>query len=328
MGLGILLAAALSAAAVPTVQYDVIDLGPNNFGPDFVSSINGSGVAVGASNGGAVVFADGDTIPLPFTSATRVNEDGDVAGLIVTPVPHSQVGFAEHAVVFRQGVLQDLGTLDRSRTDSSVAFDLNESGWVVGSTTLKDGTTRPVAWVDGAIQELPVAADDPTVRAIAINTAGQIAVSSETSGAYLVAGEEVTALGAFTATDISDTGVVAGWGAKTTQPAVGISVPVIWSQGTLTELPGVPLAQWTRAAAINTAGQLVGSFYAAGSFAPNTRGFVYQDGVSRDLNTMISHEVRWNIVSANDIDEAGRIVANGYIVQGDGRQHALLLVPR
>jgi probable HAF family extracellular repeat protein len=76
---------------------------------------------------------------------------------------------------------------------------------------------------------------------------------------------------------------------------------------------------YSRAAGINTAGQVVGSSYAA---PYTTRAFLYSGGVMTDLNTLLPAGSGWVLQSANAINDHGQIVGQG---THNGQTHAFLL---
>ncbi len=54
--------------------------------------------------------------------------------------------------------------------------------------------------------------------------------------------------------------------------------------------------------------------------------FLYSGGNMRDLNSLISPKSRWELTNVEDISDNGHVV--GKAVDEDGREHAVLLVPR
>ncbi|MCX6664990.1 MAG: PEP-CTERM sorting domain-containing protein, partial [Euryarchaeota archaeon] len=63
------------------------------------------------------------------------------------------------------------------------------------------------------------------------------------------------------------------------------------------------------ARAINNLGQIVGSSTTPGNTAQHA--FLWQNGIIYDLNDFISPDSGWELIEANDINDAGQIVGYG-----------------
>jgi len=92
---------------------------------------------------------------------------------------------------------------------------------------------------------------------------------------------------------------------------------------TLPILPGDDVAFAT---GINNRGQVVGSTLKSGEWS---HGFIGQEGVVTDLNTLIPHESNLFIVAASNINDHGQISGMATVVSGPdaGKVHAILLTP-
>jgi probable HAF family extracellular repeat protein len=234
--------------------------------------------------------------------------------------------------VWESGSIRALPTLGGN---NGFATGANNRGQVVGwaENAVHDATCtspqvlqfRAAIWGPGKdrIRELPPLAGDSTSAATAVNNRGQVVGISGICG---------NAVGAFSAahavlweegipTDIGNLGGVAWntpmamneWG-----DVVGFSNihasdgdtfnahAFLWTRRSgikdLGTLPGDALSQGL---GINNWGQVVGISCTAG-FA-SCRGFLWQDGVMMDLNSLVVSGTAGPIYAAGDIDDLGRI---------------------
>jgi probable HAF family extracellular repeat protein len=72
--------------------------------------------------------------------------------------------------------------------------------------------------------------------------------------------------------------------------------------------------------AINTLKQIVGTEHGISTLTP----FLIENGLMRNLNTLLPPASGWQLLEANDINDRGEIVGSGNI---NGQQHAFLLTP-
>jgi probable HAF family extracellular repeat protein len=187
-----------------------------------------------------------------FSTLWAVNELGDAVGFSET------AGFdSEHAVLWKDGQLIDLGILPNSEFTASRAYAVNDLGQVVGISfevnTFHIGATR---WENG--QAMPFPARYSACRPVGINNDG--AIVAVHCGVILPDGQ-LLPLGSLpgypenTPAAINDAGVVAG----TLSDNQGHSIPYRWARGTLTPLDLPPGATSGRATAINARGAIVGT---------------------------------------------------------------------
>lgn len=167
---------------------DLGSLGTTPFDASQAFSINGSGMIVGVSENGSFIPpgtpvlraasypgpVDLGTIMGPsgnFSRANGVNELGHFAGS-----SSANGNINTHAFVSTGGALVDLDDTGNGAISYSVAYDLNDSGDVVGfaRTVLGDARTHAVLWSGGATLELGELTGGDTSFARAINNAGQI----------------------------------------------------------------------------------------------------------------------------------------------------------
>jgi len=195
-----------------------------------------------------------------------------------------------HACRWIDDAPQDLGTLGG---EFSEALGVNEAGVIVGWAWDAGRRQRGFMWTEaGGMVEL-VIPDSETFIARSINNLDQVV------GTYRF---------------VDDNDVVQ-------------SHAVLWDHGVVTDL-GRPEGVMTEevisigGGAINDAGQVVGNFF---KFPELTGGaFLWEDGVMRDLSTLIDDE-GWTIGDAAAINNAGAIAATAS--HTDGRRRAVILTP-
>lgn len=129
------------------------------------------------------LFSQGVTIP------AAVNNVGDIVGSSVQW--NGTAAAQDHAFLFRQGRLIDLGTLgfDSAGNNTSTANGINNAGQIVGQTTVS-GTSVPHAFVyaNGVMTDLNALGSVPSgwtlTNAAAINDSGYIAATMSNSQTF------------------------------------------------------------------------------------------------------------------------------------------------
>ncbi len=197
------------------------------------------------------------------------------------------------AAIDRHGVAIDLGSLARL---GSVARDLNDSGQVVGFA--------------------------PTAFQPAANSASQPSV---TFHAFRYSRGTMRDLGTLGGTDsvansINDNGSVVGTSETANDAATHAFV---YSHGRMTDL-GTLGGRDSLAAAINDNGAVVGTSLTSTSAV---HGFIELHCRMVDLNSVIPKESGFVITRADDINDRGQIVAQGYETSSPTVDRALLLNP-
>ena len=276
----------------------------------------------GISSNGMVVGIAQTATPDPL------GESWSCAVFFPTFTGHTCLGF-----VWQDGVMTPLPTLGGN---NGYAAAVNSRGQVVGwaETTVQDPTCdapqllqfRAVLWEPkrGTTTELPPLPGDSASAATAINQRGQVVG---------ISGECDQAVGRFTARHavLWDRGTAAelpnlggqSWHTPTaineSGDVVGFSNPpgdangefiahaFLWTRKDgirdLGTLPGDAISQ---AQGVNARGQVVGvSCGDAGC-----RAFLWEDGVMWDLNALVTPAFDGTLVSARDVNDAGRITGD------------------
>jgi len=256
----------------------------------------------------ALTFQNGTLIDLgalPGTvssAAYGINDNGLIVGVSENGLIDPSTGYPEyHAVVWRHGVLSDLGTLGGT---VSQAFMVNDQGQVVGvaanavpdpyASGLGSCTSwncwtvttqqRAFLWEGGALQDLGTLGGNDAV-AYFVNAGGQVAGVSYTN-----------------TTPNSTTGLP-------TQE------PFLWGHGSMVGLGSLG-GTWGVAYSLNSRGQVAGNSNVAGD--QFWHAFFWDRGVLTDLGTLggdISYGA-W-------LNDAGNVVG-GSLLAGDQDEHAFL----
>ncbi|HEV8690159.1 MAG TPA: hypothetical protein VGQ91_07685, partial [Ideonella sp.] len=187
---GALLALAAAAPATAATYYVVKDLGTLPGDTDSIATgLNGQGDVVGWSNGpngyrGFVYTQAGGMVALPGLPdrprafPRKINNAGDIAG--TADAGGTDLG---HAVRWRGGVAQDLGTLPAG--DFSAAWGINNLGDVAGeSYTQANGINAVHAFVYTDAQGMVDLTPGSDGAAHGINDAGQVTGYLLFGGAY------------------------------------------------------------------------------------------------------------------------------------------------
>lgn len=311
------------SGVLPT--FTLIDLGtPTSEAEDLLPLINDLGTVVvtatipggnwdGVVDGGdeVHVLIEGgsyERVPplstdLPALRALALNNQDEIAGY----------AFDNEALQFTNGIVYDIssGVLrnlweETNHTAGVLAFDLNDSGSVLGSQNLEPYTQ---AWVyDGnaVVQLDQVVPGDPESRYyFALNNAGQVLGYHDSSqndpGAfvYTLATDDLQTLGQpgkdFTL--LNDAGTAAG----TTFDGTAL----VLHDGQSTRVIAGPAA-YVRPLDLNNQGWIVGSFGPTPS--PTNRAFLYDGETAFDLNLAVDDSGDWTLVSATDVNDLGEIV--------------------
>ncbi len=275
---------------------------------------NGSGPEATGDAWSAVVWTDSNSdgvadqvhdagIPLGGTDASgdAINSSGHVAG-------YSEATDGSYGAylwkdlngnwTMDDGEITPLGSL--SEGGDSDAADINAHDVVCGEATGDDGKNHPFVWSEAT-------------GMVGLGLLPDTATHDYQSGQ---------------ARGINDDGTVVGFIGYQPQPGVyGLGsgqVAVMWTDndgdgvadpGTITELPrlGGPSSM---AFAVNNLGQIVGDSRIAGGGDYSRHAFLYEDGVTYDLNDLILNGAGWTIYYAVDISDTGYVVGGADLAGG------------
>jgi probable HAF family extracellular repeat protein len=202
---------------------------------------------------------------------------------------------ASHAFLFANGTMTDLGTLGGN---SSLAYDINNNGQIVGWAHTAAGTQHAFLHANGQMTDLGLLAGASGGRASAISANGQIA----------------------------------GWFDFSTSEHIAQFSNGAWNDlGT-----GVAGTVHPFVFGINDSGNIVGAATIPGFFISKKNrkpsvpiGFIFRGGSFIDLNTLIPANTGFHVTGAVAINNAGQILCNATINGSNlGLEHAVLLTPQ
>jgi probable HAF family extracellular repeat protein len=283
-----------------------------------------------------------------------INDSGEAVGQSETAAPDPNgediCGFGTHLTcvpfLWRDGHMSALPTLGGNNGQASA---INNRGAAVGyaedgavDSTCPAGTTNnritlPALWENGKAQALPLVGNDPDGVAFGINDQGQAVGYSGTctTATHAVMWKDNTAFvlqdlggtGSNFAYVMSNRGQIAGQVGSADGTTFYAAVWQNGADGAVTNLGVLPGDFAAFATGINIRGQVVGN-----NFDANfnwSHGFIWQDGVMTDLNTLIAADSNLFIISASNINARGQISGMATVQTGPhaGDIHAYLLTP-
>ena len=314
-------------------------------------------------SGRAVMNIDGHNIDLgtlggknSWTNYGGINDRGEAVGMSETSVPDPDgedfcafgTKLTCRGFYWRNGQMTALPTLGGNNAQAAA---INNRGQIVGisETAVQDSgcpaskpgkIISPAFWEKGEVRPLPTVDFDPDGFVQGMNDQGQAVGFSGTctgvatapvSANHAVLWENDTAFelkglggqAGNAAYAINDHGQAVGY---VTSADGSTIVPSIWHDSGLTTLPILPGDGAAFATGINNRGQVVGSTFKSGNWS---HGFIGQDGVVTDLNTLIPEDSNLFIVAASNINERGQISGMAQVLTGPnaGKIHAILLTP-
>jgi probable HAF family extracellular repeat protein len=231
---------------------------------------------------------------------------------------------ANHAFLWSNGVMTDLGTLGGS---VSMAYSINDSGVVVGEAATSSGEMHAFVWQNGVMKDLGVAGETSAARGI--NSKGDIVgvayAKNVRGGAVLWTGGQRQSLGDLgpsgsgsTAISINDKGQIAGVssGFATNQ---GVVRAVVWLNGTISDL-GALSGLHSTANAINAQALVVGWAKVADNA---TAAFQWQNGKMIQLASLPGSVSSLGAgTQATAMNDLGVIVGSCVTTSGD--THAVI----
>jgi probable HAF family extracellular repeat protein len=245
-----------------------------------------------------------------------LNSGGAVVGVSSLT---TNINSAQHAFLFRQGILQDLRTLGG---DVSIAQALNDSDVVVGDSDVVSGSFEAHAFVfqNGIMDDLGVFPGGDFSSAQFINNAGDIAGFSfapDGSRGFIHRNGQMTDIGSLggglsSISDLNENGHVVG----ESQDA-DFNIRAFLYDGTnMTDL-GTLGGAISSARAINDLGVIVG---VADNDEGLTRAFVYRNGAMSDLGTLGGE-----FAEARGINNAGQIFGTSEYETNNFNTHAFIV---
>ena len=231
-----------------------------------------------------------DAFPGPSCANERNGQVTGFSFIDSTPNPGTGVP-TEHAFLWENGKMTDLGTLGGTLVGFDAAQCVNNRGQVAGVSTLSgDQIIHPFLWDHGVLTDLGTLGGDFTITTW-LNNGGEVV------GGTTLAGEAE-----FHAT--------------------------LWRDGAITDLGSLEEDCVSLAHAINSKGQIVGE---SGSCdGSNLRAFFWEKGQIVDLNTLIPANSSLQLAVGANINDRGEIAGTGtppgctdYLECG----HAFLLIP-
>jgi probable HAF family extracellular repeat protein len=333
--------------------YTVSPLGTLGGTVSFANAINVQGSVVGSSTTaqglGRAFINDGTAMTnlgtLVSTStatsaANAINPTGEVVGASTATAAGDSHGF----VWTSTGGMQDLGTLPGG--NSSAAMGVNWAGQVVGYGAAGGATTaHAVLWQQNCGTGPFIATDLGTLagatgalsQANAINNAWSpqvvgFSILSDNASyhAFLWQSGTMTDLGSLggaisVAHAINDAGLIVGGSLNGSGKRHAFSIQAgggnpMQDIGTLVGAKGL----FSEAYAVNSSGTIVGASV-HNTTTTDTHAFVYENGVMKDLNTMLPGNSGWILTNATGINDAGEITGTGVY---KGATMAFLLMPK
>jgi probable HAF family extracellular repeat protein len=288
---------------------------------------------------------------------TNANDQvvGEAEKSTANPANEDFCGFGTHHTcapfLWERGVMTSLPTLGG---DSGVANQINDTGIVSGFAENSQPDKRcptpqifefkPVAWINGKINELPTITGDPEGVALSANRRGQIVGSSGTCAAF----NSNTLLNLLPvhallwedgkAVDLGNLGGTTGqaggnlaWAINDLGQVVGSSDlagdttfhAFLWTSAAgMKDLGTLPGDAASSAAAINERGHVVGISLDQ-NFNPHA--FLWQDGAMTDLNSLVPAKSPLVLLTACSINSRDEIA--GLAMTASGEFHAYLAIP-
>jgi probable HAF family extracellular repeat protein len=318
-----------SKSALAASLYSVTDLGAlTGEANSFAYDINDSGEVIINSSGGSgsFLYSNGSLQKISPLSGYNslavlaINNLGQVLG---------NSGFDNNVFIYTAGTTQSIGI-------NGIAYDINDSGEVVGGTT-GGGTFPKLAFPYGAAflysngQTTIINKNlEENYVAYGVNNLGQVVgIFGSPSRAFLYDKGIITNLGVLpgddenysSAQDINDSGRVVGVSGLT---GVSDGRAFLYSSSTglqnLGRLRSTDL--FSGGVGINNLGQVVGY---SGTFN-DLKAFIYSDNTLYDLNDLIAPglDTGFTLRAASAINNNGQIVGYGTV---NGESHAFLLTP-
>jgi probable HAF family extracellular repeat protein len=300
------------------------------YGIDETGRVAGAGMPSGSTQILPVLFEHGAVTVLPILPgdhngyAFGVDDSGVVVGSSSVTLPDGAGTLTEyHPVVWTLGVPTDLRTLVTVGEAGGLESALDITAWgtiVGGSVEPTLGVQRGYIFQDGAVTDLGALNGSPTGRTYParINAREVVVGGSESTNGYdhafrwargtmtdlhLLGGIAGRTSRAF---DVNRFGTVCGT-ADFTDDSFDSRTAAVWLGQEVIDLGHLGGGEaW--AAGLNDLGVVVGSSFVPGG---SSTAFRWQDGVVQQLGDLIDPASGWQLSSAEDVDNDGRIVGIG-----------------
>jgi probable HAF family extracellular repeat protein len=190
-------------------------------------------------------------------------------------------------------------------------------------------------WEKGEVRALPTLPGEPDGFVQGLNNQGQAVGSTGTCTSFAIHAVLWEDGQAFQLRDlgpaggdayaINDHGQAVGYVSSADNTTIVASLWLNGARGPVTNLGILPGDGAAFATGINNRTQVVGSTFNSQGWS---RGFIWQDNVMTDLNTLISKDSNLYIIAASNINERGQISGMATVLTGpDAKIHAILLTP-
>ncbi|SNB46928.1 HAF repeat-containing protein [Geobacter sp. DSM 9736] len=245
------------------------------------------------------------------STAVAINDKGTVAGFSDTATPN-----IEHAFIWKNGRMTDLGALGKH--ESSRAKAINNNDEIVGDSFVK-GAIHAFLWKKGKMIDLGTLGGKNSF-AIGINDRGEVIGNSETSKgkshAFLWKEGKMIDLGTLggassTAVAINEQGEVAGY--SQIKGSGKATHAFIWRRNRMTDLGALSRKWPTYASDLNDKGEVIGDGYVSGS---RIDGYILKNGRLADLGKPASESTSPHSTRTLKINNRGQII--GGLTYPDG----------
>lgn len=280
----------------------------------YAAGINNGGQIVGTAGGGAAIWSSPSSVTslgtlLPGSEGLAINDHGDIAGR-----------FGDNAFVYAGGIATSIATTTRSW-----ATGINDAGQVTGTAATTAIGGPQSGWIYSGGTTTYFAPDFPDSGenfANAINANGVVVGTFSYGGHWSNPDRE-----AFTFTlpgdgvlrgrgtlggtisegeDINDAGDFVGWSTNYEGNAeLALMYTTRYGMQDLGSLGGTS----SRAHGLNNLGWVVGMSDIGDADGFDYHAFLYREHGMTDLNSLVAPAQGWSLVTAEDVNDAGQILA-------------------
>ena len=263
------------------------------------------------------------SLPRPPGVTSMQAADISESGVIVGTYDSAERGF--RGFIYENGQYTELAPLPGGAWSGTCA--IAEDGTVVGFRSIgsKGDPVNPFnafIWSESdGFDDLGVMSG-PNSAATAINVGSIVGWTGGNfldSTAFVVHQGVIVSLGAIPGgttsfpTGVSRTGAVCGWGLVPEKGfPFGVNRAFLWEDGQYTHLGTLPKHLRSVANDISPVDQVVGSSWTVGGSSAIRHAFIWQDGFMHNLNDLSISGPAIVLQSANAVNDAGQIAADGY----------------